>query len=137
MQIQFGMIVLYARDLQKSIEFYRVLGLEIPDPRPNRPVSIYRTPSGLSIIFTTDEVAARYDPGWVRPERGYQQVMEFVVADDKAVDTVWDALTAAGHHGRIAPARINGPYAALVDDPDGNVVLISSDVATLTGANAT
>jgi hypothetical protein len=27
----------------------------------------------------------------------------------------------------MAPAKTTGPYAAMVDDPDGNVVLISSD----------
>jgi catechol 2,3-dioxygenase-like lactoylglutathione lyase family enzyme len=80
MEIQFGMMVLYARDLKKSIEFYRALGLEIPDPMPDRPVAIYRMRSGVTLIFTTDEVAVRYDRGWARPERrGYQHVMEFVV----------------------------------------------------------
>lgn len=137
MEIQFGMIVLYARELAKSIEFYRTLGLEIPDPHPDRPVSIYRMPSGLSIIFTTDQVAALYDSHWTRPEQGYRQLMEFVVADDKSVDIVWDKLTSAGYRGLTAPAHITGPYAAMVEDPDGNGVLISSDIATLTGATTT
>src|ERR1700742_4264575 len=126
MAIQFGMIVIYARDLDRSIEFYRLLGLDVPDPHPDRPVSIYRMPNGLSVIFTTGVVASIYDPGWVRPERGYQQVMEFVVDSDAAVDNVWDTLTSAGHHGTRAPAHITGPYAAMVEDPDGNAVLISS-----------
>ncbi len=136
MDIQFGMIVLYARDLTKTIEFYRRLGLDIPDPRADRPVAIYRMTNGLSIIFTTGDVAVRYDADWARPESGYQQVMEFVVGDDASVDALWNTLTSAGYHGRTAPAHINGPYAALVEDPDGNAVLISSDLATLTGATS-
>lgn len=135
MNIQFGMIVLYTRDLDKSLEFYRTLGLDIPDPKPDRPVATYRMPSGVTIIFTTEEIARRYDSGWARPQSGgYQQVMEFVVDDDSDVDTLWNRLITVGHHGRTAPAHINGPYAALIDDPDGNPVLISSDRATLTGA---
>jgi predicted lactoylglutathione lyase len=134
MKIQFGMTVLYTRDLTKSIEFYRALGLEIPDPHPDRPVSIYRMPSGLSIIFTTEAVAAIYDSKWKRPEQGYRQVMEFVVGEDSEVDTVWDALTSAGYRGLTAPTHITGPYAAMVEDPDGIGVLISSDIATLTGS---
>lgn len=45
------------------------------------------------------------------------------------VDETWNRLTGAGHHGRMAPGTQTGLYAALVDDPDGNVVLISSDPA--------
>jgi hypothetical protein len=55
--------------------------------------------------------------------------MEFFVGDDAAVDAEWEKLTSAGYHGRRAPAKTVGPYAAMVDDPDGNVVLISSDAA--------
>ena len=130
MGIKLGMLVVYARDLQKSIEFYRLLGLDVPDPLPDRPVSIYRMDNGITMIFTTDDIARRFDPSWTRPEPGYQQVTEFLVDDDAAVDTLWDTLTSAGYHGRMAPARSNGPYATMVDDPDGNVLLISNDPVT-------
>lgn len=133
MNIQFGMMVLYTRDLDKSLEFYRQLGLDIPDPQPGRPVATYRMPSGVTLIFTTEELARRFDSGWTRPDsRGYQQVMEFVVDEDDNVDTLWNRLITAGYHGRTAPAHINGPYAAMIDDPDGNAVLITADRATLT-----
>ncbi len=128
--IRFGMMVIYARDLQRSIEFYRLLGLDVPDPRPGRPVSIHRMASGVTIIFTTGEVANRFDPGWIRPDRGYQQVMEFLVDDEASVDAVWTRLTAAGYHGRTAPGPITGPYATMIDDPDGNAVLITNDRVT-------
>jgi Glyoxalase/Bleomycin resistance protein/Dioxygenase superfamily len=59
--------------------------------------------------------------------------MEFLVDDDASVDAVWTRLTSAGHHGRTAPAHIIGPYATMVDDPDGNVVLISNDPVTNAG----
>ncbi len=130
MGIRLGMVVLYVRDLQRSIEFYRLLGLDVPDPRPDRPVSIYRTDGGVTLIFTTDELAGRFDQNWTRPADGYQQVLEFVVDDDKEVDALWAKLTSAGYHGRTAPRNINGPYATLVDDPDGNAVLISNDQVT-------
>jgi predicted lactoylglutathione lyase len=129
MGIQLGMIALEVRDLQRSIEFYRLLGLEVPDPFPDRPVSVYRMDSGVSLILA-EGFAAAADPGWSRPEGdGYQIFMEFFVGDDAAVDAEWEKLTSAGYHGRRAPAKTVGPYAAMVDDPDGNVVLISSDAA--------
>ncbi len=129
MAITFGMVVLYVRDLQRSIEFYRLLGLDVPDPLADRPVSIYRTASGVSFVLTTGEIARRFDPDWGQPGPGYQQVLEFVVDDDVAVDAKWSELTAAGHPGRSAPSTPSGIYSALVDDPDGNVILISSDPA--------
>jgi catechol 2,3-dioxygenase-like lactoylglutathione lyase family enzyme len=130
MRVTFGMVVLYVRDLEKALGFYRRLGLEIPDPRPDRPVAFHRTAGGVTIIFTTDDLARRVDPTWTRPERGYQQVMEFLVEDDAAVDAVWRELTSAGYRGRTPPGHIVGPYATVVDDPDGNVVLISHDPDT-------
>ena len=129
MGIQLGMIALEVRDIQRSIEFYRLLGLEVPDPSPDRPVSVYRMDSGVSLVLA-EGFAAAADPGWARPEGdGYQIFMEFFVGDDAAVDAEWEKLTSAGHHGRRAPSKTVGPYAAMVDDPDGNVVLISSDAA--------
>jgi hypothetical protein len=82
-------------------------------------------PTGVSIVLV-EGFAKGADPTWVRPE-GYQQAMEFVVGDDADVDSEWNRLVAAGYHGRMAPTRNAGPYAAMVDDPDGNVVLLSSD----------
>jgi predicted lactoylglutathione lyase len=126
--MQLGMVGLDVRDLRRSIEFYRLLGLDIPEPFPDRPVSLCRMDSGVSLVLA-EGFAARNDPSWVRPERGYQQFLEFFVGDDAAVDAEWDKLTSAGYHGRMAPAKTAGPYAAMIDDPDGNVVLITSDAA--------
>jgi predicted lactoylglutathione lyase len=126
MGIRFGMVVLVVRDLQRSIEFYRLLGLEISDPMPERPVSVSEMNDGINLVLLTEEVARR-DPDWSWPQGGYQQILEFMVVGDAAVDAEWEKLTAAGHHGRQAPARLFGPYAATVDDPDGNVVLITAD----------
>jgi predicted lactoylglutathione lyase len=136
MRVQFGMIVLYARDLHKSIDFYRLLGLDVPDPLPERPVSVYKMDNGVTMIITVDDVARRFDSAWTRPAGGYQQVMEFFVDSDADVDTVWTKLTSAGHPGRTAPGHLIGPYATMVEDPDGNVVLITHEPAAPADAPA-
>ena len=126
MRMKFSMIVLEVRDLRRSIDFYRLLGLDMPEPA-GRPVSRHRLDSGISLVLTQGFVPAA-DPAWVRPERGYQQLLEFFAGDqDAAVDAEWARLTRAGYHGRMAPRKTAGPYAAMVDDPDGNVILITSD----------
>lgn len=125
---RFGMVVLYVQDLERSIEFYRLLGLEVTDPHPERPVAFYNESGTTMMIITTDVVAQRFDSAWVRSNRGgYQQVVEFFVDGDAAVDAAWQRLTAAGHLGTTAPGHLIGPYAAMVQDPDGNVVLITNE----------
>lgn len=128
MEMQLSMVVLEVRDVAKSVEFYRTLGVAMPDPRDDRPVSILRMASGVSLVLV-EGFAAANDPGWSRPTGGYQQMLEFFAGDDAEVDAMWQKLTAAGHHGRMAPTQTQGPYAAMVDDPDGNVVLLTSDEA--------
>jgi hypothetical protein len=91
-------------------------------------VALCRMASGVTLVLAEGFGAAN-DPEWVRPERGYQQFLEFFVGGDAAVDEQWATLTGAGYHGRMAPRKTTGPYAAMVDDPDGNVILISSDIA--------
>ena len=122
------MVVLEVRDLAASLAFYRRLGLEIPDPPAGRPLVIHRMPSGVSLLFTTG-FAPAYDPAFARPESGYQQLLEFYVGEDSAVEQKWAELVDAGYHGRMAPAQTVGPFAAMVDDPDGNVILLTSDEA--------
>ena len=122
------MVVLEVRDLAASLAFYRLLGLEIPDPPEGRPLVIHRMPSGVSLLFTTG-FAPAYDAAFARPESGYQQLLEFYVGEDSAVEAKWAELLDAGYHGRMAPAQTVGPFAAMVDDPDGNVILLTSDEA--------
>jgi predicted lactoylglutathione lyase len=127
-EIQLAMIVLEVRDLDASIEFYRRLGLKVPDPANGRPVTVHRMGSGVSFLLTT-AFASRYDPNFERPAGGYQQLLEFFVGEDAKVRDVWSTLTGLGYHGRMPPTKTAGPYAAMVDDPDGNVVLLTSDEA--------
>ena len=127
MEIQLSMMILEVRDLRASIDFYRRLGLELPDPVAGRPpVVIHRMGSGVSLLLTTS-FASVYDADWARPTGGYQQLLEFYVGENAAVDQQWSALLDAGYRGRMPPTQTAGPYAAMVDDPDGNVVLLTSD----------
>jgi predicted lactoylglutathione lyase len=128
MELQLSMVVLEVRELAASIAFYRALGLDIPDPPGGRPIVIHRMGSGVSLLLTT-KFASVYDPGFERPTGGYQQLLEFYVGEDAAVDAKYGELVAAGYHGRMPPTKTAGPYAAMVDDPDGNVILLTSDEA--------
>jgi uncharacterized glyoxalase superfamily protein PhnB len=54
-------------------------------------------------------------------------MLEFFVEGDDAVDATYAELVAAGSRSRRAPFRTDfGAYMGLVDDPDGNTVLITA-----------
>ncbi|GAA5212492.1 VOC family protein [Microbacterium kyungheense] len=130
MELQLSMVVLEVADLEASVRFYQRLGLDIPDVVPGgRPVVAHRMGSGVTLLITTS-FASVYDPTWSRPSgSGYSQLLEFYVGEDSVVDSRWAELVEAGYVGRMPPTQTVGPYAAIVEDPDGNAVLLTSDEA--------
>jgi predicted enzyme related to lactoylglutathione lyase len=132
MEIQLSMLGVVVSDMPAALRFYRLVGLDIPADQDAKPFVIHRMGTGVSIFFDT-VFAARYDPRRTAPAGGYRSLFEFYLGDDAAVDAKYAELTAAGYHGRMAPEQTTGPYAAMVDDPDGNVVLLTSDDALRVG----
>ncbi len=129
MEIQLSMLGVVVSDMPASLRFYRLLGLDIPATEDEKPFVLHRMGTGVTIFFDT-VFAARYDPTHRIPAGdGYRTMFEFYLGEDAAVDAKYTELTAAGYHGRMAPEQTSGPYAAMVDDPDGNVILLTSDNA--------
>ena len=127
MTIQLSMVGVLVSDMPAALRFYRALGLDIPPDADDKPFVLHRMESGATIFFDT-VFAQRYDPEFRRPSGGgYGALLEFFLGRDADVDAKYAELTAAGYHGRMAPQQTTGPYAAMVDDPDGNVVLLTSD----------
>ena len=132
MTIQLSMLGLIVKDMPAALRFYRAVGLEIPAEDDAKPFVLFRMESGVTIFFDT-VFARRYDPAHVPTSGGYGQLLEFYLGEDAAVDAKYAELTASGYHGRMAPEQTTGPYAAMVDDPDGNVVLLTSDPGGVKG----
>jgi predicted lactoylglutathione lyase len=129
MEIQLTMLGLVVHDISTALRFYRLLGLDIPDTEDEKKFVLHKMSSGVTIFFDT-VFAARYDSAYVRNDQhGYRTMFEFYLGEDAAVDAKYAQLTEAGYHGRMAPEKTSGPYAAMIDDPDGNAVLLTSDNA--------
>jgi len=120
MSVQLSMVGLMVRDMAASLTFYRRLGLAIPAAAEQKRFVLHRMESGVSIFADT------YDPTRGAPTGGYRVMLEFFLADEAAVDAKYHELTGYGYGGRRAPVQTTGPYAAMVDDPDGNVVLLTA-----------
>lgn len=111
-------VEIVASDLKKSVEFYRLLGLSVPDPDgPHLEVAL---PGGNTLAFDTEEVIAGMHPGWTPPASAGRMAIAFGVAGPADVDALFGVLTAAGHAGTLRP--FDAPWGmryATVEDPDG------------------
>jgi catechol 2,3-dioxygenase-like lactoylglutathione lyase family enzyme len=112
----------FARDLERSIEFYRLLGLPVPDPEmPHVAVDL---PGGNSLSLDTDETIAGMHPGWAPPSSSDSRLaLALGVGSPAEVDALFEKVTAAGHAGPLPP--YDAPWGmryATVADPDGNWV---------------
>jgi predicted lactoylglutathione lyase len=125
MTIQVSMIGLVVRDMPASLAFYRRIGLAIPADADAKPFHQHRMESGVTLFWDT-VWTDRNDPDHRSVVGGYNILLEFFLADTDAVDAKYAELTEAGYHGRMGPKQTDGPYAAMVDDPDGNVALITA-----------
>ena len=122
---RFTMVVLLIEDLPRSLAFYRRLGVEFP-PDADQRVDV-QVPIGDShqLVLTTSFVQVDIDRE--SPSGGSRVMLEFFVDGNDAVDEKYAELTAAGYHGRRAPfTTYFGAYMCLVDDPDGNTVLVTA-----------
>ena len=114
---------IFANDLQRSLDFYRLLGLSVPD-RGGPPHVAVELPGGNTLSFDTEETIAGMHPGWVPPTSSSSRVaLAFGVASPAEVDALFEKLTAAGHAGALRPYDAPwGQRYATVADPDGNWV---------------
>jgi hypothetical protein len=53
-------------------------------------------------------------------------MLEFFFEDEAAVDAKYEELLGYGHRGPMRPEQTVGPYAAMMEDPDGNIVLLTA-----------
>lgn len=125
MTVQLSMLGLMVRDMAASLAFYRLIGLDIPEGAEGQRFVMHRMESGVTLFWDTF-FADKYDPARTWPSGGYQMMLEFFLESNEAVDAKYAELTGLGYHGRSAPVQTTGPYAAMVDDPDGNVVLLTA-----------
>jgi hypothetical protein len=122
---RFTMVVLLIEDLARSVAFYRRLGVVFPDDVDQRKDVVVKLGGGHNLVLTTTFV--RNDPDRREPSGGARTFLEFFVDGDEAVDAKYDELVAAGYRSRRAPFRTDfDAWMALVDDPDGNTVLVTA-----------
>jgi catechol 2,3-dioxygenase-like lactoylglutathione lyase family enzyme len=134
MALDLYMLGLIVADMGKSLEFYRRLGLAIPDGSERQTHVEVKMGNGLT--FFLDSRPTRWDssfvksdePGRVEAPESYRSVLEFYLQTRDAVEAKYQELTDFGYQGHRAPyATSFGMCFALIKDPDGNTILLSGD----------
>ena len=101
--VQLAMVGLVVADMKRSLDFYRALGLEIPDGENAKRFVMHRMASGVTLFFDTVFFPAN-DPQRRPAEQGrYNVSLEFYAGTREAVDAIYEQLTGLGHAGRKAP----------------------------------
>jgi predicted lactoylglutathione lyase len=135
MALEISMFGLIVQDMQKSLEFYRRLGLAIPEDSEEKTHVEIKMANGLTLFL--DSNPSLWDPGFAKEDKrpraasnSYPMLLEFFLKSQEAVDTTYHELTSFGYEGYRAPYTTSfGMYFAMINDPDGNTILLSGSLA--------
>jgi uncharacterized glyoxalase superfamily protein PhnB len=129
---RFNQVNLVVRDMHESLGFYRRLGLDIPEGAVwesggQAHHASADTGGEVDLEFDSVKLAHAYNRGFAA-ERG-QVVIGVALDSREAVDALWEALLAEGAQGLQPPYdAFWGARYAIVEDPDGNPVGLTSPV---------
>jgi catechol 2,3-dioxygenase-like lactoylglutathione lyase family enzyme len=113
-------IGLVVADLDRSLAFYRRLGIDAPESGEGHVEATL--PNGLRIGWDTIETIRSFDPDWEPPSGGQQIGLAFLCDSPGEVDSIYAELAAAGHGHKEPWDAFWGQRYAQVKDPDGNTL---------------
>jgi len=129
-------INLVCGDVNASIEFYRRLGVDIPDAKVWRTATgghhagVSNEPADQQVHFDLDSTAFAqcWNSGWKgRTDLRGRVVVGFSVPTRTDVDEIFRNMTAAGYRGLQEPYdALWGARYAVLEDPDGIAVGVMS-----------
>jgi catechol 2,3-dioxygenase-like lactoylglutathione lyase family enzyme len=111
-------IGIVASDMEQSIRFYRLLGLDVPETPGEGHVDTF-LPNGVRFMLDQEDVIKSFRPEWTR-ETGNQLALAFECDSPADVDDLYRRVVEAGFTGEKEPwdAFWGQRYAQLLD-PDG------------------
>jgi catechol 2,3-dioxygenase-like lactoylglutathione lyase family enzyme len=115
---QLNAVGIVASDMARSIRFYRLLGVDVPETPEEGHIDTF-LPNGVRFMLDTEEVILSFRPDWKR-RTGNQVGIAFECESKAEVDATYARIVEAGFHGEKEPwdAFWGQRYAQLLD-PDG------------------
>jgi uncharacterized glyoxalase superfamily protein PhnB len=110
-------IGIVASDTERSIAFYRLLGVDFPKGGGGHIEATL--PNGVRLMLDDEEVIRSFRPDWTR-ETGNQLALAFECASPAEVDELYEAVEVAGFDAEKEPwDAVWGQRYAQLRDPDG------------------
>jgi uncharacterized glyoxalase superfamily protein PhnB len=126
MALELYMVGVIVSDMGRAVEFYRRLGVSIPDGSETQEHVEVRM-SGMTFFLSTKRANARWDPATRDPSGGYRIILEFYLETREALDAKYAQMIDFGYEAHCAPYDVSRDLRfAMVDDPDGNTILLSA-----------
>jgi catechol 2,3-dioxygenase-like lactoylglutathione lyase family enzyme len=112
----------WAGDLSRTVDFYRMIGIDVPSPDGG--FASITLGNGVNLAFGSDELTRSYDERFAAPARDKSAAaLQFRFGSREEVDAMYARLTDAGYRGHLAPIdAFWGARYCEVLDPDGNAV---------------
>lgn len=112
----FGIVV---SDMRRSLDFYRKLGLEIPQDAESQDHVDADLGGGVRVMFDSADLMKQIDPGWASPP-GSRVGLAVQLESPAEVDNKYAEMTGAGYTGHKEPwDAFWGQRYATLRDPDG------------------
>ena len=111
-------IGIVASDMGRSIGFYRLLGVDVPETPDEGHVDTL-LPNGVRFMLDSEDTMRSFRPDWSRAT-GNQIAVAFECESPAEVDETYRRVVEAGFHGEKEPwDAFWGQRYAQVRDPDG------------------
>ncbi len=131
MALELYMVGVVVADMARAAEFYRRLGVDVPEDAESQG-HVEVKMSGLTFFLSTKDANARWDAARTDASGGYRIVLEFYLESRAALDAKYEELTGYGYASHCAPYDVTPELRfAMVDDPDGNTILLSASALRL------
>ena len=121
MALELYMVGLMVKEMPRAVEFYRRLGMAVPENSDDKSFVEIKMSSGVTFFLSTMN-----DPVRTEPSGGYRVLLEFYLETQEAVVAKYQEMLEFGYDSHMAPFKTNfGMYFAFINDPDGNTLLLS------------
>ena len=126
MGLNLYMVGVVVADMQKAVEFYRRLGVEIPEGSEQKP-HVEVKMNGVTFFLHSEEVNRMWDREKSAPSGGYRTILEFYFENREKLDQKFQELVDFGYEAHFSPYETPiRTYFGMINDPDGNSILLSA-----------
>lgn len=126
MGLELYMVGVVVEDMARAIQFYKRLGVDIPDGSEEK-FHVEVKMGQMTFFLNTKKANARWDPARTDAAGGYRIILEFYLKTREAVDAKMAEMAGYGYKVHVEPYEVTPElYFAMIDDPDGNTILLSA-----------